>query len=228
MRQGYETDLALLFDESTSLRAEMDFESTALTLDNERLREDLAAHAVLREQNQTLKESLEKMHQGMLDTQTAHHQEVEDLRDGLTVIKDKLYKEFRFRLHKMSGEMSGAMAGSGGTESAIAQVHAHNAHNASKAQETESHIKVIMDKYDQLESKHDKVKVAHGLVQQSMEFQTKEMLHRKRELLESRERCACQVCPWGLTDLSMWSTFVHLFTFLPVINDYTQVRSTSA
>ena len=36
-----------------------------------------------------------------------------------------------------------------------------------------------MEKYLQLESEHDKVKLAHGLVQQSMEYQTKEMLHRK-------------------------------------------------
>ena len=116
-----------------------------------------------------------------MQTQEKHRKEVEDLRESVGVIKDKLTKEFRARIHKLSGEVSEAMAGAG--EHAPQQ---NQAHHASKLAETESHIKVIMDKYTQLETEHDKVRLAHGLVQQSMEFQTKEMLHRKRELLESR------------------------------------------
>lgn len=47
-----------------------------------------------------------------------------------------------------------------------------------------------MEKYLQLESEHDKVKLAHGLVQQSMEYQTKEMLHRKVGLANPLLRAA--------------------------------------
>lgn len=45
----------------------------------------------------------------------------------------------------------------------------------------------MMEKYLQLEAEHDKVKLAHGLVQQSMEYQTKEMLHRKVHMLVRRK-----------------------------------------
>jgi len=181
VHHAHERELGLLFDESLSLRAEMDFDATKMALDNQRMKDELAAYAVVREQNEKFKEMLEKMHDSALKTQEKHRQEVEDLRESVGVIKDKLHKEFRARIHKLSGEVSEAMAGAG--EHTPQQNHGHH---ASKAAETESHIKVIMDKYTQLETEHNKVKLAYGLVQQSMEFQTKEMLHRKRELLESR------------------------------------------
>jgi hypothetical protein len=181
VHHAQERELGLLFDESLSLRAEMDFDATTMALDNQRMKDELAAYAVVREQNEKFKELLAKMQESAMQTQEKHRKEVEDLRESVGVIKDKLTKEFRARIHKLSGEVSEAMAGAG--EHAPQQ---NQAHHASKLAETESHIKVIMDKYTQLETEHDKVKLAHGLVQQSMEFQTKEMLHRKRELLESR------------------------------------------
>jgi len=183
VHHAHERELGLLFDESLSLRAEMDYESTHLELDNRRMRDDLAAYVVMREQNSKLKDTLERMHEGAIATEKSHQEELEELRHSVTVIKDKLHKEFRARLHKLSGEMSEAI-GSGASGEKAPQVS--QAHNAKKEKETESHIKVIMDKYSELETEHDKVKLAHRLVQQSMEFQTKEMLHRKRELLESR------------------------------------------
>ena len=106
VRHAYETDLALLFDESTSLRAEMDYDSTALSINNQRLKDELAAHVVLREQNQKLKTRLELLQQQQLDTQEVHTQEMEDLRKSVSVIKDKLIKEFRGRLHKVSQEFA--------------------------------------------------------------------------------------------------------------------------
>jgi hypothetical protein len=181
VHHAHERELGLLFDESLSLRAEMDFDATKMALDNQRMKDELAAYAVVREQNDKFKEMLEKMHDSTLKTSAKHRQEMEDLRESVGEIKNKLHKEFRARIHKLSGEVSEAMAGAG--EHAPQQNHGHH---ASKAGETESHIKVIMDKYTQLETEHNKVKLAYGLVQQSMEFQTKEMLHRKRELLESR------------------------------------------
>lgn len=184
---AHERELGLLFDESLSLRAEMDYESTTMALENQRMKDDLAAFVVMREQNGKLKETLEKMHEATLVTQDKHRKEVEDLRESVTVIKDKLHKEFRARLHKITGEVNEAMAGVGGENQSASQ--ANNPHNSVKHADTESHIKVIMDKYTQLETEHGKVRLQHGLVQQSMEFQTKEMLHRKRELLESRYHC---------------------------------------
>ena len=177
VRHAYETDLALLFDESTSLRAEMDYDSTALSINNQRLKDELAAHVVLREQNQKLKTRLELLQQQQLDTQEAHTHEMEDLRKSVSVIKDKLIKEFRGRLIKVSQEFAemqdaGVEGGGGGSSPG----------NPSKQAETESHIKVIMHKYSQLEAEYEKTKLEFSLMQQSMEFQTREMLHRKREV----------------------------------------------
>ena len=39
-----------------------------------------------------------------------------------------------------------------------------------------------MHKYSQLETEYEKTKLEFSLMQQSMEFQTREMLHRKREV----------------------------------------------
>ena len=43
----------------SSLRAEMDFDSTSLSLENHRLKDQLASYVVLQEQNAKLKEMLE-------------------------------------------------------------------------------------------------------------------------------------------------------------------------
>ncbi len=181
VQHAHERELGLLFDESLSLRAEMDYDATALSLENARMKDELAAFVVMREQNEKLKHTVEKMHKALLAKSERHEQEMEDLRESVTKIKDKLHKEFRARIHKLSGEVSEAMAGGGDNSQAV-----KHAQNASKHQETESHIKVLMEKYTQLEAGYNKVKVEKGLLQQSMEFQTKQMLHRKSEMLESR------------------------------------------
>lgn len=51
------------------------------------------------------------------------------------------------------------------------------------------------------------MRLDHGLAQQSMEIQTKEMLQLKRDLLESRERCAS--LEQDLKDAKMEKELVH-------------------
>lgn len=57
-----------------------------------------------------------------------------------------------------------------------------------RSEESASHMSVLMHKHETLEKEHARMRLEHGLAQQSMEIQTREMLQLKRDLLESRER----------------------------------------
>jgi DNA repair exonuclease SbcCD ATPase subunit len=196
VQDAHERELGLMFDESIAVRSELEYKGTELKLENQRMKDEVAAYTVIEEQNKTLRSALEAQQKESEETSTRLQKEIEDLKESVIEHKNKLQKEFRNRLQAMSKTMhdevltayhkdraaagigvrsSGGGAGSG----AGADVDDHN-----------QHVSVMMERYAQLEARHTKMKLEHGLAQQSMETQTKQMLQLKRELLESRERCA--------------------------------------
>jgi len=183
---AHERELGIVFDESISMRAEMDYQATTMILENKRMKDQLAVYAVVEEQNKVLKEEVSRVHDEMKSKDLRHREEMENLKESLIEHKIKLQKEFRQRLQDVTGQLSAENAGSDD----VKKNQAAGSNNIREQEERQQHISVLMDRFEQLELQHSKVKLEYGLAQQTLEFQTKELLQVKRELLESRERCA--------------------------------------
>jgi len=183
---AHERELGVVFDESISMRAEMDYQATTMILENKRMKDQLAVYAVVEEQNKVLKEEISKVYDELKSSDLRHKEEMENLKESLVEHKIKLQKEFRQRLQDVTGQLSAENAASDDAR----KNQNMGSNNIREQEERQQHMSVLIDRFEHLELQHSKVKLEYGLAQQTLEFQTKELLQVKRELLESRERCA--------------------------------------
>uniref|UniRef100_A0A7S0WAM7 Uncharacterized protein n=1 Tax=Hemiselmis tepida TaxID=464990 RepID=A0A7S0WAM7_9CRYP len=194
VQNAHEREIGLMYDESAVTRSELEFQRATTELENRRLKDEIASYIVMQEQNEALKESLSRVHDQMRDKEIVHRAEVDRLLESVTEHKAKLHREFKVRLQEMSGQIAEDKASVGLTvispsEGQLNKAQAQTNVLHKRAEESASHVSVLMQKYEELEHQHANMKLEHELAQQSMEIQTKEMLQLKRELLESRERC---------------------------------------
>mmetsp|Transcript_41966 Transcript_41966/g.104963 ORF Transcript_41966/g.104963 Transcript_41966/m.104963 type:complete len:508 (+) Transcript_41966:116-1639(+) len=194
VQNAHEREIGLMYDESAVTRSELEYQRATTELENRRLKDEIASYIVMQEQNEALKESLSRVHDQMRDKEIVHRAEVDRLLESVSEHKAKLHREFKVRLQEMSGQIAEDKASVGlsviaSSEGQLTKAQAQTSVLHKRAEESASHVSVLMQKYEELEHQHANMKLEHELAQQSMEIQTKEMLQLKRELLESRERC---------------------------------------
>ena len=76
--------MGIVFDESISMRAEMDYQATTMILENKRMKDQLAVYAVVEEQNKVLKEEVSRVHDDMKSKDLRHREEMENLKVPLS------------------------------------------------------------------------------------------------------------------------------------------------
>ncbi len=143
-----------MFDESVCLRTELEYKATTLQLENQRLQDEIASYIVMQEQNAVLKQALSELHDRARDAELRHKEEFDQLKESISEHKMKLQKEFKLRLQEMSGQRS---------EEAMLKLDdgkaggAHVNVTQKKADDSTSHVSVLMVKYEELEKDNAKV-----------------------------------------------------------------------
>eukprot|EP00960_Hanusia_phi_P054744 762760-Hanusia_phi.AAC.13 len=100
---AHERELGVVFDESISMRAEMDYQATTMILENKRMKDQLAVYAVVEEQNKVLKEEISKVYDELKSSDLRHKEEMENLKVPLRILPLSAAC-----LHNEEGEPGGA------------------------------------------------------------------------------------------------------------------------
>ncbi len=186
LQESHERELNILYDENLSQSTEAGFKLHMQGFELDRLRDELKAHAVLEEQNVSLKSAVTKLHETIEFERASHHSEVDVLQTHVSDYQRKLEREFRQRLKEM-------------TETAQADAHQGLGSDHRRAvefsqvllkkfAETGEQVDVVLKKYDALEKDHKRLRVEHQLGTQARSLQLSEILQLKKEVVDQRDR----------------------------------------